>query len=95
MANAQYGIDTGDTVFHQPTGETWLVAFVEDEWISWCGWPEGRGQLSDCTLKEKATPEARQELLEQLAAMNESDHRQRYAKQRLSSEQGIATLALN
>ena len=80
-------IDTGDTVFHKSTGETWLVACVEDEWISWVGWPEGRGQLSDCTLTKKATPAQRQELLEQMAAMRESDHRQRYAAHRLKQSE--------
>jgi hypothetical protein len=80
-------IDTGDTVFHEPTGETWLVACVQDDRVSWVGWPEGSGLLSDCTLKQKATPGKRQELLEKLAAINESDHRQRYAAHRLKQSE--------
>jgi len=73
-------IDTGDVVFHEPTGETWLVALVQDEHLSWCGWPEGQARLSDCVLKKKATPEERRELLERMAAGTGSDHRTRYAK---------------
>lgn len=77
-------IDTGDTVLHHPTGETWLVAGVDGEWISWCGWPEGKGQLSDCVLIDKATKKERLELLNQLKALPESDHRQRLAVRRLA-----------
>ena len=72
-------IDTGDTVRHRPTGEKWLVACVQDGRLSWCGWPEGTADLADCELVEKATPEKRLALLHDLAAIGESDHRQRYA----------------
>ena len=34
-------IDTGDVVRHAPTGETWTVALVDRDRLSWCGWPEG------------------------------------------------------
>ena len=34
-------IDTGDTVKHGPTGETWVVAYVQGDRLAWCGWPEG------------------------------------------------------
>jgi hypothetical protein len=60
-------IDTGDTVFHERSGETWLVAQVRDDKVYWCGWPPGRADLSDCQLTKKATPEERQALLQELA----------------------------
>lgn len=62
-------IDTGDAVRHGPTGEEWLVARVEGNRLSWCGWPPGGWtELADCTLVRKATQESRAKLLEDLAA---------------------------
>lgn len=79
-------IDTGDSVFHKPTGETWLVAFVEDGRLSWCGWPEGWANLSDCELTQKATEEQRDKLLRKMAAMPyPEDSRCRYAQRRLAN----------
>lgn len=73
-------IDTGDTVKHGPTGETWIVAYVRGEYLAWCGWPEGEARLSDCTLIEKAGAEDRERLLREMAAMPEDDARRRYAR---------------
>lgn len=81
-------INTGDTVRHQPTKELWVVAFVQDDKLSWCGWPEGWAELSDCKLIKKATSEERTKLLKQMAAMpTEQDHRARYARATLDLEQ--------
>ena len=77
-------IDTGDTVFHRPTCEDWLVAFVDGDRIAWCGWPEGTGGLADCELLEKATPDARAKLLADMAAMHGDDPRARYARRVLA-----------
>ena len=79
----EQAIDTGDHVHHAPTGEDWVVAFVRDGRLAWCGWPEGVASLSDCTLKEKATPEAREKLLREMASMSGSDMRKSYALHRL------------
>jgi hypothetical protein len=78
-------IDTGDRVLHGPTGEKWVVAYVQDDRLAWCGWPEGSAQLSDCTLIEKATPEYRDELLRAMTEMKGDDARKRYAIQRLAA----------
>jgi hypothetical protein len=78
-------IETGDTVKHLPTGETWTVACVEGNDLSWCGWPEGMARLSDCELVQKATTERRQALLLSLASMGGNDHRCRYAKRILTA----------
>ena len=77
-------IDTGDVVRHAPTGETWTVALVDRDRLSWCGWPEGEAELKDCTLVEKARPEVRDKLLREMAAMTGEDHRGRYARRRLA-----------
>lgn len=45
----------GDTVKHRPTGETWTVAFVEGENLSWVGWPYGYAKISDCDLVEECS----------------------------------------
>ncbi len=49
-----------DRVHHSPTGETWVVAYADPETgrLSWCGWPEGEAQTSDCTLVRAASDEA-------------------------------------
>jgi hypothetical protein len=78
-------IDTADHVYHAPSGETWVVAYVEGDRLAWCGWPEGEAALSDCELVEKATPEQRQKLLWQMAD-GRNDRRSRYAKQRIDRD---------
>lgn len=78
-------IDTGDCVRHTPSGEAWIVACVIGDRLSWCGWPEGSADLADCALQRKATPADRVGLLHALARGSGSDHRQRYAQQRLAN----------
>ena len=68
-------IDTGDSVLHGPTGETWLVAYVHGHDLCCCGWPASLAKLKDCTLTEKATPEARLQLLKDLADISGNDSR--------------------
>jgi hypothetical protein len=84
-------IDTGDTVRHKPTGEKWLVACVEGERLSWCGWPEGTANVSDCELIQKAPPVEKESLLRRLADMrNGNDHRCRYARHALETGTGLS-----
>lgn len=45
----------GDHVLHEPTGETWLVAWVEGGDIAWTGWPNGAALLRDCTITKRCT----------------------------------------
>ena len=80
-------IDTADHVRHIPTGEEWVVACVIGDRLSWCGWPEGTAELKDCELTRKVTPEVRDQLLRDLAGINGSDHRQRYAAARLNAQE--------
>ncbi|MDX6480314.1 MAG: hypothetical protein QOG85_824 [Gaiellaceae bacterium] len=74
---------TGDSAFHAPTGETWLVAFVDegrDELVP-CGWPLTFAKLSDCTLVKACTDEESAKVLRQLRDMHDqSDPRSRWAQ---------------
>ncbi len=45
----------GDHVFHQPSGETWLVAWADDEHLAPNGWPPSVAQLSDCEVVRRCT----------------------------------------
>ena len=43
----------GDTVFHRPTGETWLLIKDEhDGWVTPGGRPASQGRAEDCKLVE-------------------------------------------
>lgn len=90
-------IDTGDTVKHGPTGETWVVAYVEGDKLAWVGWPQGEANLSDCTLTEKATPESRISLLRAMAGVRgwngHVDRRVRVAQARLAAMDQPASLS--
>lgn len=60
---------TGDRVLHRPTGETWIVAFVEGGKIAWCGWPDGRADVADCDRIHVATEEEHRQLVRELARL--------------------------
>ena len=79
-------IDTADTVLHKPSGESWIVAFVQDGRLCACGWPLEFVPVEDCDLIEKATPESRAKLLRQMADISESDPRRTYARAAISGE---------
>ena len=76
-------IDTGDSVLHGPTGETWVVAYVQGDRLAWCGWPEGEARLEDCKLVTAASDEYREKLLREMSEMSTDDARKRYARWRL------------
>ena len=60
-------IRAGDIVHHEPTGEDWVVAYVNGERLAWCGWPEGEANLNDCWLKKTCTDEEHIKLLHEIA----------------------------
>ena len=75
---------TGDVVRHEPTGETWVVAFCEDGRVAPMGWPMCLAKESDCTLTDAASDGVHKIMLEELAAMNDTrDMRCRYARRTL------------
>lgn len=80
-------IDTGDTVFHRPTRETWVVAHVVRDKLYWCGWPEGCAELADCLLVNKASSVARMSLLEKMRTSG--GIRGRMAREKLEREAAV------
>jgi len=46
---------SADTVFHNPSGEKWVLAYGDAEHVSPCGWPGGRADAKDCTLIKAGT----------------------------------------
>ena len=75
-------IDTGDAIFHTPSGETWLVAYATETHVICCGWPESWADFEDCVLKRKATPEEKFKLLLEMYPKHnkEADSRTRHAR---------------
>lgn len=45
----------GDHVHHKPTGEDWVVAYVDGEYLGMWGWPAGEAKVVDCTLTKSCT----------------------------------------
>ncbi len=82
-------IRTGDEVLHKPSGETWLVAGVEDGRLMWVGWPEGTVPVTDCELTSAAPDDLSIKLLHELAKIGANDMRCRYALRKLA-EMGIS-----
>lgn len=81
-------MDTGDRVL-TPIGEVWVVAYVNGEHLTCCGWPESQVRVDQCRLVEAATPAYRLSLLQQMAAMSGSDSRKTYALHRLKEAETI------
>ena len=77
-------IRTGDTVHHRPSGEEWLVAYVEDDRLAMCGWPPGEALVADCDLIKSCTDDECLELLHRMAKMEEPDKRGRKAREVLA-----------
>lgn len=66
---------TGDHVFHQPSEETWVVAWADHDagYMAPCGWPECRARISDCTIVKRATDEESEELIARLSESGRRD----------------------
>lgn len=77
---------TGDSVLHRPSGERWLVAYVDGDDLAWCGCPSGLARASDCELIRECTDEQHEKLLREMAEMSGSDHRRSYARRALGME---------
>lgn len=60
---------TGDKVHHIPSNETWIVAAVWSETgdMAWCGWPDGRARISDCTVVYSCTDEEHWQWIDRIA----------------------------
>lgn len=73
---------TGDHVKHGPTGETWVVAYVDGDRMSWLGWPPGEARIADCTVIKESSDEEHERILRQLLA-SQDGKRARMAQTRL------------
>jgi hypothetical protein len=63
---------TGDTVFHRPSGETWVVSWADKTEIIPCGWPETFARVSDCDLLSACSDEEHWAMVEKVAAAGSS-----------------------
>lgn len=57
----------GDHVHHAPTNEIWVVAYVDGDYLAWCGWPAGEARVSDCTLVKACSDAEHRHWLEDVA----------------------------
>lgn len=73
---------TGDYVLHKPSGETWVVAYVNGDDLAWCGWPHGLARTSDCELVKQCTDEEHDKLLVEMSKIS-GDSRGSYARRAL------------
>jgi hypothetical protein len=64
---------TGDTVYHRPSGETWLVAFADEHDLLPAGWPCTIANPSDCELRKAASDEAHLDFVREVAAMSDQN----------------------
>jgi hypothetical protein len=71
----------GDHVHHGPTGEDWVIAYVDGEYLAWCGWPEGEARVADCALIKACTDDEHLRMLQECA--KSSGKRQRWAQAEL------------
>ena len=77
-----------DTVYHEPTKETWILAADEDNGeVFPCGWPETIAKASDCKLVERGAGADRKEQLILSSQMSDPfDIRRRRAAEQLAHE---------
>ena len=54
---AQLPPRTGDSVYHRPSGETWVVAYADpsSKELAPCGWPITFATIGDCEIVRRAT----------------------------------------
>ncbi|HEX8795484.1 MAG TPA: hypothetical protein VF765_31255 [Polyangiaceae bacterium] len=48
-------VRSGDVVFHRPSRERWVVAYVDEGQLAGHGWPFRAVPLADCVLLERAS----------------------------------------
>jgi uncharacterized protein YodC (DUF2158 family) len=68
---------TGDTVIHKPSGQRWIVAYVDGDYMSWCGWPDGEALASDCEVVKICSNAEHVALLEEISRAKSGRRSQR------------------
>ncbi len=86
LTREQETIDTADHVFHIPTGEVWVTAFVRNGKLACCGWPLSMEPIENFLVHKKASEDERMKLLEDMANMSEGDARTIYAQDKLKQK---------
>ncbi len=54
---------------HEPSGETWLVAYADEFVLAPAGWPDSRVQTAHCTIIKRCTDEEHQQAVRQWEAV--------------------------
>ena len=72
----------GDIVLHRPSGEEWLVAYVDGDDLAWCGWPDGVARTSDCDLVKACSYDEHVARLREIA-QSDAGRRTRKAREAL------------
>ena len=81
----------GDTVRHEPSGETWSVAAVlPDGTFYAAGWPCTMARQSDATIVERASDEEHEATLLTWASMTDGDPRSSAARRELETQEARA-----
>lgn len=77
----------GDSVKHKPSGEEWVVSYVDGEYLSWLGWPNGEAKVSDCELIRSCSHSDHIKILKSVAAAGDhgADKRSRMARRDLEA----------
>jgi hypothetical protein len=73
----------GDVVRHEPTGETWVLAWADGRHVCPCGWPVTMALACQCVLLEAATNKQYRDMLRVWAGGEESDPRTRRCRRLL------------
>jgi hypothetical protein len=83
MPPEQHRFRTGDTVRYTPNGEVWTVAYVDGDYLVWCGWPHGQTLAAKCELVTACSDDEHIALLRQMAELGPDDARGRRAMRAL------------
>lgn len=58
---------TGDIIKHLPSGETWVVAWADENHLVACGWPESSAKTNQCRLIKSCSDSEHWKLVEEVA----------------------------
>lgn len=89
MNDQAYIYRAGDIVHHEPSGEDWVVAYVDGEDLAPCGWPDSLARASDCWLKKSVSDEDHVKILREIAKSD--GRRARMAKAALEALGSVGT----
>lgn len=65
----------GDAVHHYPSGEDWVLRYVNGDRLSWIGWPPGEANVADCSLVSRCSDEEHRRWTARPTKLNHRDDR--------------------